>query len=60
MSQPGQVHINQLQTYRPACSQCGAPTTLARIEPSDVADHDTRTFECVSCMHKDTASIRYR
>ena len=32
MSQPEQAHINQLQRYRPACSQCGAPTTLARID----------------------------
>ncbi len=56
-SGPGQ--INQLQTYRPACTKCGGATTLARIEPANELGHDLRTFECTACGHTDIVKMRF-
>ena len=60
MHQSKTSHINQIQLYRPPCSKCGAPTSLARIEPTDETDYDLRTFECVSCGHADVVSVRFK
>lgn len=52
--------LNQLQLYRPPCSRCGAPTSLARIEPVAEAHHDLRTFECASCGHAEVVEVKFR
>ena len=33
---------------------------LARIEPSDEADRDERTFECVQCAYAETTTVKLR
>lgn len=61
MSQPVYPHhVNQVQLYRPLCSKCGTLTQLARIEPSEDADHDLRTFECTLCGNADVMKIKFR
>lgn len=60
MQQPEPSLINQLQSYRPPCTKCGGPTTLARIEPTASADHDSRTFACTVCGNADTALVKFR
>ena len=52
--------LNQVQLHRPACSKCGRPTTLARIEPAAKSGHDLRTFECTVCDNVDTLDVVYR
>ena len=52
--------VNQLQMYRPPCSRCGAPTMLARIEPSPKSGHDLRSFECTVCANTDTIEVVYK
>jgi len=52
--------FNQVQMYRPPCSNCGAPTTLARIEPAPQPGHDLRSFECTVCTNMDTVEIAYQ
>ena len=52
--------MNQVQVYRPRCSKCGAPTTLARIEPAAKPGHDLRTFECTACNNADMLEVAYR
>jgi len=52
--------INPVQIYRPPCSKCGAPTTLARIEPARESGHDLRTFECTVCGNGDVVDVAYR
>ena len=57
-SQP--VPINQVVLSRPRCDKCGAPTTLARIEPTAEPDYDLRTFQCIACDHVQAAKIKFR
>ena len=52
--------VNPVQIYRPSCSKCGAPTTLARIEPARESGHDLRTFECTVCGNADVVDVAYR
>ena len=52
--------LNQVQLYRPPCSKCGAPTTLARIEPAARSGHDLRTFDCTVCSNADVIDVAYR
>jgi transcription elongation factor Elf1 len=33
---------------------------LARIEPTDKADHDQRTFECPQCEHSETLMVKFK
>jgi hypothetical protein len=47
----GPTQVDQLQSYRPSCTKCGALMKLEHIEPSDDPDHDLRTFECPNCGH---------
>jgi len=42
------------------CPNCGLPMFLSRIEPSDQADHDQRTFECTTCAYAETVTIKFR
>jgi len=42
------------------CPSCGLPMLLARIEPSDEADRDERTFECVQCAYAETTTVKLR
>ena len=51
---------NQVQLHRPQCSKCGALTMLARIEPSNQADHDLRTFECTAGGNSDVVLVKFR
>ena len=51
--------VSEVRLLRPACSKCGAPTTLARIEPAFQAGHDLRTFECTVCSNADTVDVAY-
>lgn len=60
MGQPEPSFMNQVQVYRPRCSRCGAPTTLARIEPAAKPGHDLRTFECTVCNNADMLEVAYR
>jgi hypothetical protein len=60
MGQAERSHINPVQIYRPPCSKCGAPTTLARIEPALESGHDLRTFECTVCGNGDVVDVAYR
>ena len=57
-SEPSQ--INQLQSYRPPCSKCGLPTSLASILPTDETDYDLRTFKCVSCGQADVVPVKFK
>ena len=52
--------MNQVQIFRPPCSKCGRPTTLARIEPALAPGHDLRTFECTVCNNADTVEVLYK
>ena len=60
MQQPEPSFLNQVRMYRPPCTKCGAPTTLARIEPAARSGHDLRTFECTVCNNADTLDVAYR
>jgi len=60
MGQAERSYINPVQIYRPPCSKCGAPTTLARIEPALESGHDLRTFECTVCGNGDVVDVAYR
>jgi hypothetical protein len=60
MPQSEPSFVNQMQVYRPPCSRCGQPTTLARIEPAGDPGHDLRTFECTICTNADTVKTAYR
>ena len=57
LSQPSIA--SEVLLFRPACSKCGAPTTLARIEPALQRGHDLRTFECTVCSNADTVDVAY-
>jgi len=48
MPESESVRRNQMQSYRPACSKCGALTMLEYIEPADEPGHELRTFECTT------------
>jgi ribosomal protein S27AE len=50
----------KVSVERPACPQCGWPMWIARIEPTDNADHDQRTFECPRCDHSEVRIVKYR
>jgi hypothetical protein len=54
-SEPG--FVNQVQMYRTPCFRCGAPTTLARIEPAPQSGHDLRSFECTVCTNTDAIEV---
>jgi len=60
MSETAQAYINEVLQQRPKCSKCGGTTTLARIEPSNEADHDQRTFECTRCGNTETVTIKFK
>ena len=51
-------YVNLIQLYRPLCSKCGALTELTRIEPSDLPNHDLRTFVCVTCGNTDMVTMK--
>jgi len=38
----------------------GMPMFLSRIEPADEANHDRRTFECPTCRHSQTVTVKYK
>jgi hypothetical protein len=52
--------VNQVVPYRPPCSKCGLPMTLACIKPSAKPDHDERTFECVQCWQQQIEVVRFK
>jgi hypothetical protein len=58
--QPEPSYLNIIQSYQPACSQCGFLTALSRIEPSDKPGHDQRTFECHACGNIEMMLIKFR
>jgi len=51
--------MNQVQIFRPPCTKCVAPTTLARLEPAAAPGHDLRTFECTVCSNADIIDVAY-
>jgi hypothetical protein len=51
--------LNMIQSYRPLCTKCGGLTSLARIEPATEADHDLRTFECITCGNAAVVKIKF-
>ena len=57
--QPAASNTRQFQNYRPACTKCGAPTMLARIQPSGDPGYDNRTFECPACGNIDSAVLKF-
>ena len=44
----------------PACSKCGLPTRLTRIEPTGEPDYNLRTYECETCGNIDRVKVRFR
>jgi hypothetical protein len=52
--------LNQLQTFHPPCSKCGARTVLSSIEPAPEPDHDLRTFACSVCGLAETMKVKFR
>ena len=52
--------INTLQQYRPPCSNCGAPMSLACIAPAPEKDHDLRTYRCELCGRSDLIDVQLR
>jgi hypothetical protein len=54
--------INTLQQYRPPCSICGAPMSLACIDPApeEDYDHDLRTYRCKMCGRSDLIDVELR
>ena len=60
MSESESVRRNQMQSYRPACSKCGALTMLEYIEPADEPGHELRTFECTNCGSCEVVKMRFR
>ena len=52
--------LNQIQLYRPLCSQCGTLIHLTRIEPAAEPEYDERTFACVMCDNTDVVRIRFK
>lgn len=42
----------------PRCKKCGGETLLARVTPVPNADHDSRTYECLSCGNVQTALVQ--
>lgn len=60
MAQQQSTRVNEIQLFRPACSKCGGPTSLARIAPTDAADHDQRSYECKACGHVDTVMVKFK
>jgi len=60
MPQPKSGQINYVQPYRPPCTKCGVRTVLARIEPGDLPNHDSRVFECPSCGNADSVVVKFR
>jgi len=49
-----------VQVHGPPCSKCGAPTTLAHIEPATQPGHELRSFECTVCTNTDFLEVAYR
>jgi hypothetical protein len=45
-------------TFGP-CPMCKTPLRLALIEP-DKPDHEKRTYQCDSCGHSKTKTVKYR
>jgi DNA-directed RNA polymerase subunit RPC12/RpoP len=45
---------------RPTCLKCGVEMWLGRIEPSDEADRDHRTFECPLCQHTQAVILKFK
>ena len=52
--------INTWQQYRPPCTDCGAPMSLACIEPAPEEDHDLRTYRCELCGRSDLVDVEFR
>jgi len=42
------------------CPNCGFPMFLSRIEPTDKAGQDQRTFECAKCAYAETVTVKFR
>ena len=42
-----------------ACPKCGDPMQITVVEPTE-PDHERRTFECTSCQHFETMTVKYR
>ena len=48
-----------VQGYRPTCTKCGAPTMLARTEPTGEPGYDDSTFECPACGNIEGAVLKF-
>jgi len=44
----------------PPCSKCGGPMWLTCVEPTDKADHDLRTLECLGCKHSEAVLVKFK
>jgi len=60
MPQPDPSAVNMLRLFTPSCSKCGAPTSLAGIEPAPEPDHDVRTYLCVVCGQAEVVKTKFR
>jgi hypothetical protein len=38
---------------------CGQPLSLSQIDLTDRANHNQRTFECMSCAYAETAAVQF-
>jgi len=54
------IHAPSKRIDHPPCPECGSGMWLARIEPTDKADYDQRTFECPRCEHSETIMVKYK
>ena len=62
MPQPYSFYPTERPIPQRHCPTCHLPMFLSRIEPSggDEPDHDIRTFQCMTCKHAETVSIKFR
>ena len=60
MPQPYSFYPTERPIPQRHCPTCHLPMFLSRIEPGNEPDHDMRTFECLTCKHAETVSIKFR
>jgi len=60
MLQPYSFYPSERPVQQKQCPVCGLPMLLSRIEPSDDAHHDQRTFECSHCAYAEKVVVKFR
>jgi ribosomal protein S27AE len=60
MPQPRKFRLAKPPIGQRRCPACGLPMFLVRIEPTDDAGEDERTFECGKCAYAETVIVKFR